>query len=196
MSWFEIIADRKIRDAIEEGAFDNLPGKGKPLPLDMDFTTPADQRLAARLMKDANVLPDWIELDKHLRTLRERWDDRLRAFSHERDQALRKLTPGGDESALATLDRQRDRFLIAAAQHAREFNRQVDRLNLLLPPTVPQRLRLRFDEQMSELEARFPRYLPTAPNEPKPWEQFREQPKPQLRLNNYMPAKRRRSPFG
>jgi hypothetical protein len=196
MSWFEIIADRKIRDAIEEGMIDNLPGTGKPLPLDLDFTTPADQRLAARLMKDANVLPDWIELDKHLRTLRERWEERLRAFTVEREQALRKLTPGGDEAALATLDRQRDRFLIAAAQAAREINRQIDRLNLLLPPTVPQRIRLRFDEHMAELEARFPRYLPADPNAPKPWEHLREAPKPKVQLSNYMPAKRRRSSFG
>src|SRR5687768_482426 len=108
MSWFEIIADRKIRDAIDEGMFDNLPGKGKPLPLDLDFSTPADQRLAARLMKDANILPDWIEIDKDIRTRRERWEDRLRAFTVEREQALRKLSPGGDETALGNLDRQRD----------------------------------------------------------------------------------------
>jgi hypothetical protein len=196
MSWFEIIADRKIRDAIDEGLFDNLPGKGKPLPFDLDFTTPADQRLAARLMKDANILPDWIEVDKDVRRRREQWEDRLRDYSHEREVALRKLSPEGDGSALALLDRQRDAFLIAAARHAREYNRQVDRLNLLVPPTVPQRLRLRFDEHMAELETRFPRYLPDDPDAPKPWEHLREEPRPKVQLNNWMPAKRRRSTFG
>lgn len=32
MDW-EIIADRKIREAMEEGLFDDLPGRGKPLDL-------------------------------------------------------------------------------------------------------------------------------------------------------------------
>jgi len=67
MSWIEIIADRKIRDAQEEGAFDDLPGKGKPLKLEFDPRIPPELRAAYRLMKEAQLLPDWIQLDKEVR---------------------------------------------------------------------------------------------------------------------------------
>ena len=72
MSWFELIADRKIRDAMEEGRFDDLPGKGKPLNLDVDLSVPPEQRMAMRLMREANLLPDWIQLDKEIRQRQER----------------------------------------------------------------------------------------------------------------------------
>src|SRR5258708_20773892 len=73
MSWIEIIADRKIRDAQEEGAFDDLPGKGKPLKLEFDPRIPPEQRAAYRLMKEAQLLPDWIQLDKEVRQREEQW---------------------------------------------------------------------------------------------------------------------------
>jgi hypothetical protein len=31
-SWYESVIDRRIREAQEQGEFDNLPGLGKPLP--------------------------------------------------------------------------------------------------------------------------------------------------------------------
>ncbi|HXA68221.1 MAG TPA: DnaJ family domain-containing protein [Bryobacteraceae bacterium] len=36
MDKWESIAERKIREAIEAGKFDNLPSKGKPIELDID----------------------------------------------------------------------------------------------------------------------------------------------------------------
>ena len=46
---FEImgrVAEQKIQEAIEEGKFDNLPGKGKPIVFDDDMFTPSHIRLA------------------------------------------------------------------------------------------------------------------------------------------------------
>jgi len=34
VEWWESIAERKIREAMDEGAFDNLPHRGKPIPVD------------------------------------------------------------------------------------------------------------------------------------------------------------------
>jgi hypothetical protein len=34
MDWCESIADRRIREAIEAGAFDNLPHHGKPIRIE------------------------------------------------------------------------------------------------------------------------------------------------------------------
>src|SRR5882724_3472696 len=62
------IAERKIQEAIADGAFDNLPGKGKPLDLGSEAATPPELRAAHRILKNPNVSPDWIQLDKHIRT--------------------------------------------------------------------------------------------------------------------------------
>ena len=42
---------------MEKGEFDNLPGKGKPLPLEDDSQVPEDLRLAYKLLKNADCLP-------------------------------------------------------------------------------------------------------------------------------------------
>ena len=55
------VAERKIQEAIEEGKFDNLPGKGKPIVFDDDPMTPADLRMATKILKNAGVLPDWMQ---------------------------------------------------------------------------------------------------------------------------------------
>ena len=41
----EKLIEEIIREAMEKGEFDNLPGKGKPLDLDAYFATPEDVRL-------------------------------------------------------------------------------------------------------------------------------------------------------
>jgi len=42
----ERLAEERIRDAIQRGEFDNLPGRGKPLNLEDDRHIPDDLRLA------------------------------------------------------------------------------------------------------------------------------------------------------
>ena len=63
--WY-FIAERKIREAMEEGAFDHLEGAGKPLDLSENpFEDPSD-RLANRLLKNNGFAPDWIEEAKEI----------------------------------------------------------------------------------------------------------------------------------
>lgn len=53
-----IIAEERIREAGEKGAFDNLPGAGKPLELEDDSHIPEDLRLAYKLLKNAGYVPE------------------------------------------------------------------------------------------------------------------------------------------
>lgn len=50
-------AERHIRDAQQQGEFDNLPGSGEPLRLDDDAHVPAELRAGYRLLKNAGCLP-------------------------------------------------------------------------------------------------------------------------------------------
>jgi hypothetical protein len=59
---FDRIAELKIREAISEGKFDNLPNAGEPIDLEDYFQTSAEMRLAYSILKSAKCLPEELEL--------------------------------------------------------------------------------------------------------------------------------------
>jgi len=65
------IADERIREAMEHGEFDDLPGKGKPLAIEDDSHIPADIRMSFKILKNADCLPPELELRKEIRTTEE-----------------------------------------------------------------------------------------------------------------------------
>jgi hypothetical protein len=69
MGYFQRVVEEKILEAQRNGAFDNLPGKGKPLELEDQSWVPEDLRVAYRVLKNAHVLPPEAELLKEIRTL-------------------------------------------------------------------------------------------------------------------------------
>lgn len=71
MRVFEKIAEERIRKAMEEGAFEGLPGTGRPLTLEDDRWVPEDLRMAYRVLKNAGCLPPELELRKEIMGLRE-----------------------------------------------------------------------------------------------------------------------------
>jgi hypothetical protein len=54
---YEKIVEQRIKEAMDKGEFDNLPGKGRPVPLEDDSHVPEDLRLAYKLLKNADCLP-------------------------------------------------------------------------------------------------------------------------------------------
>jgi hypothetical protein len=70
MAFFDKIVEERIRAAQQEGAFDNLPGRGKPLDLEDDIGVPEDLRLTYRVLKNSNCLPVEMQLRKEYVNLR------------------------------------------------------------------------------------------------------------------------------
>ncbi|QCQ21132.1 DnaJ family domain-containing protein [Desulfoglaeba alkanexedens] len=68
---FEQLAEQRIREAMERGEFDNLPGRGKPLKLEDDRHIPEDLRLAYKILKNADCLPPELQLRKEIHTTKE-----------------------------------------------------------------------------------------------------------------------------
>ena len=66
----ERLIEEKIREAMEKGEFDDLPGKGKPLDLDAYFATPEDVRLGYSVLKSAGCLPIEVELQQEIESLK------------------------------------------------------------------------------------------------------------------------------
>ena len=64
MDKWESIAERKIREAIEAGEFDNLPHKGQPIELDAD--PDPSMWMAHHLLRVNGFAPPWIEESKDI----------------------------------------------------------------------------------------------------------------------------------
>jgi hypothetical protein len=59
---FSRIAENRIREAMAQGQFDNLPGAGRPLNLEEYFSTPEDLRMAYSILKSAHCVPAEVEV--------------------------------------------------------------------------------------------------------------------------------------
>ncbi len=65
---FEKLIESRIKKAQDEGAFENLPGSGQPLPIEDDRHIPADLRMVHKVLKNADCLPPEVQLRKEIRT--------------------------------------------------------------------------------------------------------------------------------
>jgi hypothetical protein len=68
---FDRIVEAIIKDAMERGEFDNLPGKGKPIDLTEYFDTPEEVRLAHSILKNAGMTSREVELLKEIAELKQ-----------------------------------------------------------------------------------------------------------------------------
>jgi hypothetical protein len=84
LDWTYTVAERKIQEAMEAGEFDNLPGKGQPLDLEVNPWEPAHLRAANRILKNARALPEWLQLEKDIERERQ-------ALVTTRERTLRAL---------------------------------------------------------------------------------------------------------
>ena len=66
MNRWESLIDQKIREAMEQGEFDNLSGKGAPIDLSENPFEDPDWRTAHRLLRNAGFAPSWIEESKDI----------------------------------------------------------------------------------------------------------------------------------
>jgi len=85
----ECLAEQKIREAIERGELDDLPGQGQPLDLNDDPLIPEDLRLAYRILKNAGFVPPELEAQREIHDLEQliRGQD----AGAERSKAARRL---------------------------------------------------------------------------------------------------------
>lgn len=66
------LVEQKIQEAMADGEFDNLPGKGKPIDLSAYFATPEEKRIGYSILKNAGFIPAEAELLKEIETLNEK----------------------------------------------------------------------------------------------------------------------------
>lgn len=62
---FERVAEEKIREAMDQGHFDNLPGFGKPFKQNDDDLS-GDDWMGLHILRENGFLPEWLELRKQI----------------------------------------------------------------------------------------------------------------------------------
>jgi hypothetical protein len=85
MHALDSLAERRIREAQENGEFDDLPGAGSPLEFGDDALVPEELRAAYRLLKNSGFLPPELEAHREIR---------------EVEQLLRTVEDGAERSRL------------------------------------------------------------------------------------------------
>jgi Domain of unknown function (DUF1992) len=66
---FERLAEARLRQAMDEGLLDDLANRGEPLDLEEYFATPEDVRVAYSILKNANCLPEEVQLRNEMTAL-------------------------------------------------------------------------------------------------------------------------------
>lgn len=145
--WQDFISQR-IDEAIADGAFDNLPGRGKPLNLNENPNEPPDMAMANKILKNNDVSPAWIgdrkALLKDIGRLREDMD---RRWSWMREALA---APQADRPGLA----RRWAFQIADwKEQIAALNSRILNLNLILPIWRLELLRLHLAEELARMGA-------------------------------------------
>lgn len=132
-SW-ESLVDRQIREAMEDGRFDNLPHQGKPLPMD-DETFAGEWAMAYRMLKNAGAAPPWIQADKDVREL-----------LAKREAILERAERGGLSSFAVRRDRGELERLVV------EVNAAIARLNAEAPTDRQHRRPLVLADELARLD--------------------------------------------
>lgn len=68
---FDILAERRISDAVRRGDLDNLPGAGRPLEFEDDLFVSPEQRMVNRILKNAGFAPREIFVRREIAELRQ-----------------------------------------------------------------------------------------------------------------------------
>jgi DnaJ family protein C protein 28 len=136
--------DQAIREAQERGEFDDLPGRGKPLDLTPNPYA-REQELAFKILKDAGYAPEWIELDKAIRSKLHASRAALAGAWQRYQGRLRDLA--GDSGNWATAERRRVEAGWREAIESFELeigrlNQQISDLNLKVPAPRFQRIKV------------------------------------------------------
>lgn len=96
---FQVLVEARIKEAEMRGAFEDLPGKGKPLPADDLAGLPAEDRMDARIQRIAGAAPEEVELLRDIAALREK----LARCKDEKERAKLTAALGAKTTRLAIL---------------------------------------------------------------------------------------------
>jgi DnaJ homolog subfamily C member 28 len=145
MGRWESLIDQKIREAMEQGEFDDLTGKGEPIDTSVNPFEDPEMRLAHRMLRNAGFAPSWIEERKDIDS----------EFENARRQLSRVWTVL--QNALGT-DNERgararwEKAVVSFRRQAGDLNRRIVAWNLKVPAAGFQRRLIEIEKEVSRIE--------------------------------------------
>jgi len=125
MNRLESLAEKRLREAIENGEFDDLPGKGEPIDLKENPFEDPDLRVVHRLLRNAGFAPAWIEERKDI-------DAEFEASQTRLSRAWALFGSG----AKAPSDAEWERSVREFREKVAELNQRIRIYNLKAPAAV------------------------------------------------------------
>jgi len=123
-----------IRQAIEEGEFDDLPGKGKPLQIEQNPHQDPAWRAAHHILKSSGFTLPWIESLREIETNLQQARDRLsRAWSWRQDQQDHKFQTEFVESEWMKASENFQERIASINNQIRAYNLEVPNDRFQLP---------------------------------------------------------------
>lgn len=145
MKHWESLIDQKIREGMEQGEFDDLPGKGKPLDTSENPFEDPEMRMAHRMLRNAGFAPPWIEERKDIEA----------EFEQSRHQlgrvwaVLKNALGTGDERSART---RWERALDSFRRQAGELNRRITAWNLKIPAAAFQQRLIEIEKEVDRVK--------------------------------------------
>ena len=145
MKHWESLIDQKIREAMEQGEFDDLPGKGEPLDTSVNPFEDPEMRLAHRMLRNAGFAPSWIEERKDI-------DSEFEIARKELARVLMVLrnARGTEKESGARI--RWEKSLSSFRRQAAGLNRRIVAWNLKVPAAGFQRRLIDTEKEISEVE--------------------------------------------
>ncbi|MBQ4615286.1 MAG: DUF1992 domain-containing protein [Mailhella sp.] len=116
-------AERRIAQAQKDGAFDHLPGEGRPLAAEDDSLIPAELRMAFKVLKNAGYVPPEIADRKEISSI-------LDLLEHCDDEAEKVRQMQKLDVIIMRMNSRRERS-VALTEHDPYYENVVRRVNLL-----------------------------------------------------------------
>lgn len=142
--------DREMARLMNDGAFDNLPGTGKPLNLADESHVPEELRMAHRILSQNDMAPEWIlmakDIEQSANNLRQSITNHLRQY---RDGLARAGTPQlrqNIEQVWMNAKRQLE-------GQTKAHNNMVLNFNLKVPAGVPHQLMFDLEREIAKLKS-------------------------------------------
>ncbi|MFL7840067.1 MAG: DnaJ family domain-containing protein [Candidatus Promineifilaceae bacterium] len=146
---YKDLIDDLIQEGQQRGLFDNLAGAGKPLDLKSDLYS-NDSKLANDLMKEHNVLPQWLARRNTVSLVIEELRDKIGRHWQRHEQAYRLTQDDTRRKALSLSWRAQCR---AWEEEIKGINKQIDEYNLRRPGQGMEMFKLRLDEELKRAGA-------------------------------------------
>ena len=141
MNRFESVTEKKLREAIENGEFEDLPGKGEPIDLRENPFEDPDLRTVHRLLRNAGFAPAWIEERKDI-------DAELAAAQAKLTRAWALFGHGGKSASEAEWERSVKEF----RNQVVELQQRIRIYNLKAPAAVFHRKHIDVEKMLESIK--------------------------------------------